>query len=93
MAPLEAVNLVFIDLGQESDISHQIAIPLLILALDGQGAIGDSLGQHYISPEQAILENRTDIIIVGRGIYQASDPLLEAKRYREAAWEAYLSCC
>ena len=46
MAPLEAVNLVFIDLGQESDISHQIAIPLLILALDGQGAIGDSLGQH-----------------------------------------------
>jgi hypothetical protein len=46
VAPLEAVNLVFIDLGQESDISHQIAIPLLVLALDGQGAIGDSLGQH-----------------------------------------------
>jgi len=54
---------------------------------------GDSLGQHYILPEQAILENGTDIIIVGRGIYQASDPLLEARRYREAAWEAYLSCC
>lgn len=54
---------------------------------------GDSLGQHYMSPEHAILENRTDIIIVGRGIYQASDPLAEAKRYREAAWEAYLSCC
>ena len=46
MAPLEAVNLVFIDLGQESDISHQLAIPLLVLALDGQVAIGDSLGQH-----------------------------------------------
>lgn len=54
---------------------------------------GDGLGQHYIVPEQAIQENRTDIIIVGRGIYQASDPLLEAMRYRKAAWEAYLSCC
>ncbi|BBB15266.1 orotidine 5'-phosphate decarboxylase [Candidatus Rickettsiella viridis] len=55
--------------------------------------VDDSLGQRYILPEQAILENGTDIIIVGRGIYQASDPLLEARRYREAAWEAYLSCC
>ena len=55
--------------------------------------VGDSLGQHYISPEQAILENRTDIIIVGRGIYQAKDPCVEAARYRRLAWEAYLSCC
>ncbi|MES2997813.1 MAG: orotidine-5'-phosphate decarboxylase [Pseudomonadota bacterium] len=53
----------------------------------------DSLGQHYISPEQAILKNRTDIIIVGRGIYHAKDPLAEARRYRKSAWNAYLSCC
>lgn len=53
----------------------------------------DSLGQHYISPERAILENRTDIIIVGRGIYQAKEPLTEATRYRKAAWKSYLSCC
>jgi len=52
----------------------------------------DPLGQHYTSPEQAIMENRTDIIIVGRGIYQAKDPLAEARRYRKAAWEAYLTC-
>lgn len=53
----------------------------------------DSLGQCYLSPQQAILENRTDIIIVGRGIYQAKDPQTEARRYRKSAWEAYLSCC
>jgi uridine monophosphate synthetase len=53
----------------------------------------DNLGQQYLCPEHAILKNRTDIIIVGRGIYRADDPLAEARRYRQAAWEAYLSCC
>ena len=32
----------------------------------------DNLGQQYISPEDAILKRRTDIIIVGRGIYRVS---------------------
>jgi uridine monophosphate synthetase len=50
----------------------------------------DKLGQQYVTPEQAILENHTDIIIVGRGIVAASDKLAEAKRYRESAWVAYL---
>jgi uridine monophosphate synthetase len=50
----------------------------------------DRLGQQYHSPAQAILENGTDIIIVGRGIVHAADPLGEAKRYREAGWKAYL---
>jgi uridine monophosphate synthetase len=54
---------------------------------------GDQLGQHYISLEQAIIKNRTDIIIVGRGIYQEKDPLAAATLYRKSAWEAYLSCC
>jgi uridine monophosphate synthetase len=54
---------------------------------------GDGLGQHYISPEQAILERGTDIIIVGRGIYHAQDPLAAAKQYRKSAWEAYHACC
>lgn len=52
----------------------------------------DSLGQQYVSPQQAIVSNGTDIIIVGRGILQAADPLKEAKRYREEAWHAYESC-
>lgn len=53
----------------------------------------DGLGQHYISPEQAITQNGTDIIIVGRGIYQAKDPAAKAQHYRKLAWKAYLACC
>lgn len=58
---------------------------------DFTGAEG--LGQHYISPEQAIMQNGTDIIIVGRGIYQAENPAARAHHYRQSAWKAYLSCC
>lgn len=49
----------------------------------------DTLGQRYTTPEKAIVENGADIIIVGRGIYQASDPLAAAQAYRKAAWAGY----
>ena len=49
----------------------------------------DALGQQYNTPESAILENGTDIIIVGRGIIQAKDRASEAERYRTRGWEAY----
>ncbi len=52
---------------------------------------GDGLMQQYITPQQAIGEHETDIIIVGRGIIKAKDPLSEAKKYRAAGWEAYSS--
>ena len=53
----------------------------------------DSYGQQYITPEQAIIQNETDIIIVGRGIISAKDPAMTAKQYRENAWQAYLRSC
>lgn len=48
----------------------------------------DHLGQRYITPEIAIKEHQSDIIIVGRGIFSAQDPLSEAKKYRAAGWNA-----
>ncbi len=49
----------------------------------------DSLGQQYTTPEKAIITHGTDIIIVGRGIIEAPDPLAAAKKYRAAGWNAY----
>lgn len=51
----------------------------------------DALGQQYITPEKAIIENGTDIIIVGRDIIADKDPLAKAKLIREQGWGAYLS--
>jgi len=52
------------------------------------GKTADTLGQRYITPHKAITENGSDIIIVGRGILQAKDPLLAAQEYRHASWQA-----
>lgn len=53
----------------------------------------DALGQQYVTPEKAIIENGADIIIVGRGILNAKDPLVEAHKYRERGWKSYLKRC
>lgn len=49
----------------------------------------DQFGQQYKTPNLVIGEYGSDIIIVGRGIYRADDPLAAAKAYRAAGWEAY----
>jgi len=53
------------------------------------GGGGDALKQQYNTPEAAI-KGGSDVLIVGRGIYQVEDPVAEAKKYREQAWQAYL---
>ncbi len=48
----------------------------------------DNLGQRYNTPEYAIQERGTDIVIVGRAIYHAKDPHAVATEYRQRAWQA-----
>ena len=54
------------------------------------GGGGDGLKQQYNTPEKAI-NGGSDVLIVGRGIYEADDPASEAKKYKEEAWKAYLN--
>ncbi len=49
-------------------------------------AIG-SLGQQYASPKDAIAAG-ADVVIVGGGIYKASNPAAAARAHREDAWVA-----
>jgi len=51
-------------------------------------ASGDGGDQRYVSPRSAVLERGADIVIVGRGITRASDPLRAAKQYRSEGWAA-----
>jgi uridine monophosphate synthetase len=50
---------------------------------------GDGKGQQYNTPEKIIGQMGNDIVIVGRGIINAADPVREAERYRKRAWDAY----
>ena len=48
----------------------------------------DSMGQQYITVEEAV-QGGADCIIVGRGIYRNENPGEIAKIYRERAWKEY----
>ena len=53
------------------------------------GKSGDAQGQQYNTPFDAICNKGSDVLIVGRGIYEASHPAEKAKEYQKAGYEAY----
>ncbi|KAL6720583.1 orotidine 5'-phosphate decarboxylase [Lecanora helva] len=54
-----------------------------------EGGKGDGKGQKWRGPSEVIGRDGIDIVIVGRGILGAEDRAKEARRYRDASWEAY----
>nr|CAG8503498.1 1705_t:CDS:10 [Entrophospora candida] len=57
---------------------------------DGGRGIHIYVARIYSTPEE-VITNKTDIIIVGRGIYASGkDVVDEVKRYRDTGWNAYL---
>lgn len=50
----------------------------------------DGLGQTYNHPDEAFAKRGVDVMIVGRGIYQAADPGLQSEIYKKIGWESYL---
>ena len=51
---------------------------------------GDKLGQQYLTPTEVIVNRGSDVVIVGRGIYQAEDRVKAAVQFKEAAFAAYM---
>lgn len=52
-------------------------------------ASGDGLGQQYVTPQIAVMERGADVVIVGRGVAGAKDPVAAAREYSQLAWMAY----
>lgn len=79
--------------GPEDNVSEEDFLVLTPgIGLDSKG---DSMGQQYRTPREAVFDSGCDIIIVGRGIY-GTDPkavatiAAKAERYMAEGWAAYL---
>lgn len=49
----------------------------------------DALGQTYRTPQDVIAESGSDVLIIGRGIYEHANPAVAAREYQVAAWKAH----
>jgi uridine monophosphate synthetase len=58
--------------------------------LVNKGMIHMTPGVH-LTPHDVICDRGSDVIIVGRGIYEAVDPCKEAIIYKEEGWKAYVA--
>jgi orotidine-5'-phosphate decarboxylase len=76
------------DLVEMEPITHDFIYMTPGVALEAKE---DKLGQQYRTPEQVIINDQCDIIIVGRGIYGSGDIVQNAIKYRNAGWNAYLN--
>lgn len=56
------------------------------VSLDSQG---DKLGQQYNTPHAVLVERGSDVMIVGRAITGAKNPLSEAQRFRKSGIQAF----
>lgn len=45
-----------------------------------------ALGQQYRRPEQALVRDRCDVMIVGAGIYESKNPVQKAKEYQSQSF-------
>ena len=78
-------------IGQDAQVPHAFQLKCTPgINLQNKG---DTQGQQYATPEHMIAKMMTDIIIVGRGIYQAADPTTAAQTYQAAGWAAYQKRC
>ncbi|THH32955.1 hypothetical protein EUX98_g1256 [Antrodiella citrinella] len=84
---MNAVGKSSTDTGDEDDF-------LVLTPGVGLDVKGDAMGQQYRTPEE-VLNDGSDVIIVGRGIYGKGPTVdiqsvqVQAERYRAAGWSAY----
>ena len=77
----------FISMGQVSANPAFIHMTPGVQLQEGK----DSLKQSYQSIEQVLSKKMSDLIIVGRALYEASNPQEKALEYQKAGWQAYLT--
>ncbi|VDN07592.1 unnamed protein product [Thelazia callipaeda] len=54
-------------------------------------AVSDGIGQNWRTIEKAISGDGNDIVVVGRAVTDVPDINTQIRRYRDAAWEAFIS--
>ncbi|XP_050520376.1 uridine 5'-monophosphate synthase [Daktulosphaira vitifoliae] len=87
-----AENYRDIVVGLVCQTNNVISMPNILQLTPGVNikTSSDHLGQKYQIPSDVILIKGADVAVVGRGIYEATNPAETAKMYREQLWNTYL---